>query len=490
MLRKRLAAAAAALLLLFPAGAGAYDTVNTRVVDDFGRDWLGVDKPGETGSGPFDESWLHNPDGYGIYWIQYNPDTFPSVQDGALKLEIPEVNGWYGFGMVADFKDPSYDSVIIRLKGEQGGEEALLYFNIQGLYALNWENARDPDGNPLPPVTTEYQDFVISLENSGMGGTKAQSNILAGGWSDFHINSNGPLTVYIDSIRQLQTRKLAGPDATEPPEQDGPPPTPEPTPSPAPSPAPVPDDEAKYPPTDRDLRNSFLVDDFNRASLMMDPELEIAPGGEFGRPNSDGSVIYWISFNDATEPVIENGALRLTATGAGWYGTATDLAFLDEYNCIAFRIRGELGGEEEILSFNPDVQGGKRFSELTGPDGKPVPPITTEWQTIVIDLERSGWPGLADGKETYQNIHLNTSGPLTVYIDEIYFVSDGASDVFSPAAPTASPAALSPTAAPTPSPTPSPSGGGGENRVILIVGLAVVLVGAAAGVVVLVTRKK
>jgi hypothetical protein len=557
------------LPVAFPRYAHAFDILKERFVDDFNRASLGVEVPGNTGEGVEpDDTWVHNPDNFVVYWIQFNATTSASVSDGILTFQSTGEDGWLGFGMTGDFRDPDYDSFSVRLRGERGGEEAGLYFNINGAFDFRWENARDPDGNPLPPITTEFQTYVISLENSGFGATRAQRNYLTNGWSDFHINSSGgPLTVYIDEIKQIQTHPYHEPVAPatptpEPPPEENPPsetevppeeslpegietppgemePTPEENPPGETEPAseenppgeaeitPTPEntglgdnnsedtpDETGgdgapaeiYPETDRPLDNSFLVDDFNRASLMLDPELEIWPGGEFGQPNTDGNVVYWIQFNEQTTPVIEaGGVLKLTAAGSGWYGTATDLAFTDEYNCVAFRIKGENGGEETALTFNPDTLGSKTFAELIGPDGNPVPPITAEWQTIVVDIAKSGWPWLADGKQSYQNIHLNTNGPLTVYIDEIYFTQVASENTAEPlpaevsgvtepavsAEPGGTPPAETDTAAPTakPTPPPLPEPPFDTGRLILAAVLALIIIGAVTGIIFLFNKK-
>ncbi|MDR1663822.1 MAG: hypothetical protein LBR83_02740, partial [Clostridiales bacterium] len=341
--------------------------------------------------------------------------------------------------------------------------------------------------------------------------------------TDFHINSfGGPLTVYIDDIKQVQTHEYREPVAPSPtpeaeeitaeevtaealseeesPSEEAPAEavtteevtteevtTEEVTTEAVPSV----EEEAVYPETDRPLGNSFLVDDFNRASLMLDPEMEIAPGGQFGGVNTDGNIIYWIQFNEDTKPVIEDGVLRLEATGSGWYGTATDPAYLDEYNCVAFRIKGAEGGEEELLTFNPDTLGSKTFAELIGPDGNPVPGITTDWQTVVIDLVKSGWIGLADGKEFYQNMHLNTNGPVTVFIDEIYFTAVNLEEsLATAAAPTEAPtSATTEAATAAPVPAEAPAATFNTARLLLIILLSFVVVGAVTGAVVLLAKK-
>jgi hypothetical protein len=149
--------------------------------------------------------------------------------------------------------------------------------------------------------------------------------------------------------------------------------------------------------------------------------------------------------------------------------------------------------------------GSKTFAELIGPDGQTVPPITTEWQTIVIDIEKSGWPWLAEGKQSYQNIHLNTNGPLTVYIDEIYFTQRIAEAAEAPspaeASDTPTPAesdnglpaeadagTVAPTAKPTPPPLPEPAFD--TNRLIWASVLSLVIIAAITGIIILLTRKE
>ncbi|GHV40451.1 hypothetical protein FACS189490_05630 [Clostridia bacterium] len=522
-----------AVILLIPASfreVYAFSSMKSRVYDDFNRASLGVTAPGNTGAGTEpDDNWLHNPDGYVIYWIQYNADTNLSIVDGALKIEAVG-NGWVGFGMTGDvdekaFPDKDYDSIVVRLKGENGGEEEYLYFNVQGQYDIKWDNARDPDNKPLGKITKEYQDFTISLRNSGMGATKAQRNTLTKGWTDLHINTAGAATVYVDSVKQLQTVEYTEPTAppsaetvalateapateataTETPSTEA---TATETPTEEATEAPEPEDEI-YPETDRDISTTQLIDDFNRVSLMLDPELEIPPGGEFGYPNTDGVTIYWIQWNDSTSPVLENSALHLNMGTGGWYGTGTDTAFADEYDCLAIRIKGAVGNEETAITLNPDTSiGGKPLSDFVGPDGNKVPAITTEYQTIVIDLAKSGYNRVNSFGEAfeYQYVHFNSTAPADVYIDEIYWLAvdpkGGAAELEPAPAATpeateqAAPPSLSstldpavqPTFAPTPAPTAKTESGGGKIAVIVI--LAVVIVAAITAVIVLVTKRK
>lgn len=158
-----------------------------------------------------------------------------------------------------------------------------------------------------------------------------------------------------------------------------------------------------------------LFDDFNRAELGV-----TGTGGAYNAPNSAGIAIYWISMNDKTVAQIENNALKLTMDEEGWYGEG--VAFKDpQYKYIIMKIKGEKGGEEKLLSLNPDAKGLVNFTDFKGPDGGPIPSITKEYQAIVIDIQKSGF-NLPNG---FEAIHFNNTGALTVYIDEIYLSKDG-----------------------------------------------------------------
>lgn len=161
--------------------------------------------------------------------------------------------------------------------------------------------------------------------------------------------------------------------------------------------------------------SAVLFDDFNRAGLGV-----TGTGGAYNSPNSAGIAIYWISMNDKTRAQIENNALKLTMDQDGWYGEG--VAFKDpEYRYMIMKIKGEEGGEEKLLSMNPDAKGPVNFTDFKGPDGEPVPPITKDYQNLVVDIRKSGF----DLPYGFEAIHFNNTGALTVYIDEIYLSRDG-----------------------------------------------------------------
>ncbi|MDF2989185.1 MAG: chitin binding protein [Eubacterium sp.] len=163
-----------------------------------------------------------------------------------------------------------------------------------------------------------------------------------------------------------------------------------------------------------DSKEVVLFDDFNREELGVTGD-----GGAYNAPNSAGIAIYWIQMAN-TKAQIENNALKISMDKNGWYGEG--VAFKDpQYKYIIMKVKGEKGGEEKLLSINPDAKGSKKFFELKGPEGKPVPKVTKEYQTMVIDIKQSG----LDLPNGFEAIHFNNAAPLTVYIDEIYLSKTG-----------------------------------------------------------------
>ncbi len=158
---------------------------------------------------------------------------------------------------------------------------------------------------------------------------------------------------------------------------------------------------------------TMLIDDFNRASLGLEK------GGAYNTPNSKGIQIYWINWSNA-EPKVENNALKLQMKAQGWFGEGAALKD-PAYKYIVIKVKGENGGEEKALSLNPDAKGAVKFTDLKGADGKPIPGITKEYQSIVIDIAKSGFK-LPDG---FEAMHFNNTDPITIYIDEMYLSKDG-----------------------------------------------------------------
>ncbi len=106
---------------------------------------------------------------------------------------------------------------------------------------------------------------------------------------------------------------------------------------------------------------------------------------------------------------------------AGNFGNAMDIwntpgLQLQKYLNIV--VKGAAGGEESalILNMHPDdkIWYTKFFTDLVLADGG-SPKITTEWQTLTIDLEKSGFPGMTNA------MHIFAYKPANISIDEIYF---------------------------------------------------------------------
>jgi uncharacterized protein YdaT len=157
-----------------------------------------------------------------------------------------------------------------------------------------------------------------------------------------------------------------------------------------------------------------IFDDYNRLDLGVEGE-----GGGYNSPNSAGIPIYWIQMRNVTAK-IEDNALKLDMDKEAWFGEGVALKN-PAFKYIIMKIKGEKGGEEKLLTLNPDAKGLKKFTQLKGPDGEPLPKITKEYQNLVIDIAKSGFT-LPGG---FEAIHFNNTGPLTVYIDEIYLSKDG-----------------------------------------------------------------
>ena len=112
------------------------------------------------------------------------------------------------------------------------------------------------------------------------------------------------------------------------------------------------------------------------------------------------------------------------AAAADWmanWGEAIDMWSLDGISwCkyLTIKIKGEVGGEESSLIMDWHPEDAKfysaRFSDLVLADGS-HPVITTEWQTLTIDLEASGFPGMTNA------LHIRAFEACVIWIDEIVF---------------------------------------------------------------------
>ncbi len=119
--------------------------------------------------------------------------------------------------------------------------------------------------------------------------------------------------------------------------------------------------------------------------------------------------------------VDENDYYARAGDWMGNWGEAIDMWSLEgiQYcKYLTIRIKGEVGGEENklIMDWHPEDSRfyAARFSDLVLKDGS-NPVITTEWQDLVIDLEKSGFPGMTNA------LHIRAFAECTIYLDELYF---------------------------------------------------------------------
>lgn len=150
----------------------------------------------------------------GNVWLNGVEDTTLTFDGSAMKMEMG-ATGYVGIGnpavqMRTADGSVAYQYLVIRIKGETGGENRMetggLMISIGGaegshVRALNDRSvgtaapALGRDGNPLPEITTEYQNFVIALNDQNIRDAEASKCI--------SINFNNvmnPVTLYIDDI--------------------------------------------------------------------------------------------------------------------------------------------------------------------------------------------------------------------------------------------------------------------------------------------------
>lgn len=151
------------------------------LLDDYNRASLGVEGNGGAYNTP-------NSKGITIYWIQW-ANAAPKIENNALKLQM-DAKGWFGEGGM--IKDAAYKYIVIKVKGEKGGEEKTLSLNPDAKGLVKYTDLKGADGKSLPGITKDYQNIVIDIEKSGFK--------LPGGFEALHFNNTDPITLYIDEI--------------------------------------------------------------------------------------------------------------------------------------------------------------------------------------------------------------------------------------------------------------------------------------------------
>ncbi|MCE5234751.1 MAG: hypothetical protein ABFC62_09480 [Clostridiaceae bacterium] len=301
--------------------------------------------------------------------------------------------------------------LTIRIKGEVGGEENKLIMDWHPedakFYAARFSDLVLKDGTH-PVITTEWQDIVIDLEKSGFPG---MTNAL-------HIRAFAECTISLD---ELYFSEPVGPiDSTSAdtivagfnvPETG------------KPADLPIKDFVAES-------VVKFMWDTFDGRDPNSKPEL--APNGmniwwdnwANLRASAEGGVVtikYTPKAFNTDDFIDEADYYAKAGDWMGNWGEAINMWALDgiQYcKYLTIRVKGEVGGEETKLIMDWHPEDAKfyaaRFSDLVLKDGT-HPVITTEWQNLVIDLEKSGFPGMTNA------LHIRAFADCTISLDELYF---------------------------------------------------------------------
>ncbi|MBQ9167332.1 MAG: hypothetical protein IJX67_02850, partial [Oscillospiraceae bacterium] len=379
------------------------------------------------------------PNGANLWWDNWKNLTAEN-DNGAIKLVYSpkeydpndKAGDWMSnWGEAVDMwslADIAYCKYLtIRVKGEAGGEEAKLLMDWHPIdakfYAARFSDLVLKDGTH-PKITTEWQDLVIDLEASGFPGMT----------DNMHIRAFASCTIWIDEIyfsepvapvdTSSSDAVLAGLTAAE-------------TGKPAELPINTYLKELGVLtnnvsgvssggttnsgiPSIPTVSQTFLWDNFN------DRDPKVTPSKS---PN--GATLWWDNWYNLNA-ANDNGAMKInytplaynpndkTGEWMGNWGEGIDMWSLSGIsNCkyLTIRVKGNAGGEEAKLLL--DFRTGEkayvvRFSDLVLKDGT-HPKITTEWQDLVIDLKKSGLPGMTD------RMHIRAFASCTIWLDEIIF---------------------------------------------------------------------
>ncbi|MBP5152113.1 MAG: hypothetical protein ILP13_04265 [Lachnospiraceae bacterium] len=303
--------------------------------------------------------------------------------------------------------------LTIKVKGEAGGEEKSLLMDWHPedakFYSARFSDLVLKDGSN-PVITTEWQTLVIDLKASGFPG---MTNAL-------HIRAFAPCVIWIDEI--TFDEPVAPIDATSTETIVG-----------------GFDVSESGKPADLDIKgfqnevmgaSEFLWDNFDDRDPNNKPEL--GPNGvniwwdnwaNLRAKNEDGAIR--LDFRPkAFDPEDYDSEDAYFAAAGDWmgnWGEAVNMWALDGISfCkyLTIKVKGEAGGEEKSLLMDWHPEDSKfyaaRFSDLVLADGT-NPVITTEWQTFVIDLEASGFPGMTNA------FHIRAVAPCVISIDDIVF---------------------------------------------------------------------
>lgn len=175
---------------------------------------------------------------------------------------------------------------------------------------------------------------------------------------------------------------------------------------------------------------TFLWDNFDERDPNAKPD--IGPNGmniwwdnwaNLRAKNEDGAMK--IDFRpkayDSEDYETEDEYFAQAADWMGNWGEAVNMWAMDGISyCkyLTIRVKGAEGGEEKklIMDWHPEDSKfyAARFSDLVLADGT-HPVITTEYQDLVIDLEKSGFPGMTNA------LHIRAFAKCVIWLDDITF---------------------------------------------------------------------
>lgn len=172
--------------------------------------------------------------------------------------------------------------------------------------------------------------------------------------------------------------------------------------------------------------------DFNNGP-MAQPE-------EAMQATDEGGQLYINDGPIKAEATLVDGAMKLTLGPSGYYGMnntqvalRTTSGTLTDYKYLVIRMKGEVGnGAENTLMMSIGGGDGPHMGTFgrggdpqpyLDPEGCYMPDITTEYQDFVIALSQTN-VRVNEGKLVSGLNFNNSSGNITIYVDEIYLTSE------------------------------------------------------------------
>lgn len=294
----------------------------------------------------------------GVLHVAYGPEA--TTADAAVYKAAANANS-----------EGSYPYLVFTMKGTGSINDLELMFRYDDnhdLINMPFDTLVDPDGEKMPELTNEYQQYIINIADSldDKEYTREGETTIPAGTSmaGFHLVSKANTTGTVDIKEVYYTSNentLAYAEGTD-----------------------------------------FLFDNFKDKT----------------NPNAPIEGVWWCG--SVGEIIGKHLEMPMSSTykAAGYeVSNATDT-----YKYMVIKARGSVGGE--TLSIKPFwVADGETwgttiaYENLLGPDDAALPALTKEFQGLVIDLEKSGiTPKNINGLEI-------TSDTGLVYIDQIFFTN-------------------------------------------------------------------